>query len=146
MLRLLGTGRKFRRALNELRRLPQDAIEVQTMLPVVVRDYRMADGAEHKTDDQREFLMDTQEIVRDWEQRLRQEGREEGEKEGEKRGREAAASTILVLYELRFGGVPEHVRARIQGQSDLAVLAAWTELIARQPQEVVDRALHGGES
>lgn len=40
-----------RRALAKLRRLPPEAIEVPTMLPIVVRYYRMADGAEHKTDD-----------------------------------------------------------------------------------------------
>lgn len=40
---------------------------------VVVRYRRVADGAEHRTADQEESLME--EIVKEWEQRLRQENR-----------------------------------------------------------------------
>ena len=150
LLRLLGAGPTFQRALAELRRLPPEAIEVQTMLPVVVRYYRMAEGAEHKTDEQKEFLMETQDIVKELEQRQRQEGWleaqqegwREGWREGERAGRDAAAAAIrpvlLRLYEFRFGVVPEQVRSRIQGELHFAVLLAWTEIIAL---EVIERAL-----
>lgn len=79
--------------------------------------------------------MDTQEFVKDWERRLRQEGEKTG-----------AGRILLRLYGLRFGAVPEHVRTRIEAQSDLAVLAAWTELIAREPQVNVDHALMSATS
>lgn len=45
------------------------------MLPIVVRYHRTAEGAEHTTADQEDSLMDTQEIVKESEQRLRQENR-----------------------------------------------------------------------
>lgn len=102
--------------------------------------------------------METQDIVKEWEQRLRQEGekkgREDGEKDGEKKGEkkglQTAADTIrpvlLRLYSFRFGEVPEQVRKRIETESDLTVIAAWTELIAREPQEIVDRALTGAQT
>ena len=85
--------------------------------------------------------MDTQEFVKEWEQRLKQEGRQEGEKTGRQEAAATIRPVLLRLYGFRFGAVPEHVRTRIETESDLTVLAAWTELIAREPQEIVDRAL-----
>ena len=87
--------------------------------------------------------MDTQEFVKDWEQRLKQEGEKTGRQEGEKTG---AGKILLRLYSFRFGAVPEYVRTRIEAESDLEVLAAWTELIARESQEIVDRTLNGARS
>lgn len=143
LLRLLGAGPTFRRALQELRRLPPEAIEVQMMLPIVVRCYRMAADAEKKTEEEVEFLMETQDVVKEWEQRLRREEREEVRTEAAGSLHEAH----LLLYQLRFGVMPdERVKAGMLAVSDLEVLARWTVLIAGEPKEVVDRVLSGALS
>ena len=56
----------------------------------------------------------------------------------------AAHQALLRLYQHRFGVMPpEAVRARMQTVSDPEVLSRWCDIVAFEPQEIVDRALTG---
>ena len=144
LLRLLGAGRTLRRATEELRRLPPDALEVQVVLPILIRYHLAAATDPDRTNEAKEFLMSTQDIVAMWEQRLRQEATEKGIEKGIEKGLTAARRMLLAIYEARFGSAPEGVRARVTKESDLDVLTRWSDLVVRASQEEVDRVLADG--
>ena len=141
LLRLLGSGRTLKRATAELRRLPPDALEVQVVLPILIRYHLEAATDPDRTSEDKEFLMSTQDVVAMWEQRVRQEGLDKGRQEMAVAARQA----LLVLYEVRFGlPAPEVVRARLNETSDPGVLGRWIELVGRAPRNEVDQVLGAG--
>lgn len=83
--------------------------------------------------------MNTQDdVVKEWEERLREEGREQAQVAmiG------VLHHILLLMYELRFGSMPDDAaRARLRAVSDPEVLVRLSNLVAIEPQEIVDRAL-----
>jgi hypothetical protein len=68
-----------------------------------------------------------------WERQLREEGL--------RKGLAVARRSLLLLYESRFGAVPAAVRARIEATSDADTIMRWTERVAHDAREDVDRDL-----
>jgi hypothetical protein len=64
-------------------------------------------------------------IVQEWQAQARAEGRAEGREEGEVR---RARAVIVRALQVRFGNVPEDVRARVENEGDLALLQGWFDL------------------
>ena len=77
-----------------------------------------------------------QELIREWEDKGRAEGRTEGRSEGHAEGRtegraegraDEARSLLLKVLAARSLPVTPDVRARIDGEPDLARLESWLE-------------------
>ena len=136
LLRLLGAGRVLKQAIAELKALEAEAPERTLALPILVR-LRLeipADPAKQTNDDQ-EFLMNTQDIVETW----RREAIQEGVKQGLERG-------IARIYEARFGVMPEELRAVIEDTHDEAVLYAWLELAGTRGADEIAAAIHASHA
>jgi hypothetical protein len=52
------------------------------------------------------------------------------------------ARSVLDLYEMRFGPPSAAVRASLELTSDESVLRQWLRVVATEPRDDVDRALH----
>jgi hypothetical protein len=65
----------------------------------------------------REFLMTTQDIVDNWRQEAVQEGVEQG-----------VATSLIDIYEARFGAIPADLRAVVDGTHDETALRGWLRL------------------
>jgi hypothetical protein len=118
LVRLLGAGAVLKQAIAELKKLRAAAPERALALPILLR-LRLtvpSDPAKQTTDDQ-EFLMDTQDIVETW--------RREAIEEGFKRG---VARSLVAIYEVRFGAMPEDLRAVVEDTDDEPTLLAWLQL------------------
>lgn len=59
---------------------------------------------------------------------------------------EVTRRALLRIYEIRFGAVPEAIRARLQAAPDPETLDAWIELFGRAPREHVDQELTGEQA
>ena len=82
--------------------------------------------------------MTTHDIVDAW----RREAIEEGEKKGEKKGREGgAASSLIDLFEARFGAMPEDVRRVVEGTHDEITLRGWVKLAGTHGVEEIVAAI-----
>jgi hypothetical protein len=130
LLRLLGAGRVLQQAIAELKVLEAEAPERTLALPILVR-LRLeipADPAKQTNDDQ-EFLMNTQDIVETWCREAIDEGRAK-----------ARADDVLTALRVRGIAVPEAARKRILAQSDLQRLERWLEkaIVATSLGEVLD--------
>jgi hypothetical protein len=120
LLRLLGAGAVFKRAIAQLSALPPDARERQLALPVLVSLRLSSPDPAHQTADEQEFFMATQDIVEAW----RQKAIEEGEQQGVQRGKR---ELLLHLLRLRFGA---QVTAEVEHRMSVASvdqLEAWAE-------------------
>src|SRR5688572_22956971 len=75
LVRLLGSRSVLEQAIAELKQLPTDAPERTLALPILLRLHLTvpSDPTKQTTDD-KEFLMDTQDIVDTWRQEAIQEG------------------------------------------------------------------------
>ena len=71
-----------------------------------------------------------QELIREWEDKGRAEGRTEGRSEGRA---DEARSLLLKVLAARSLPVPPDVRARIDGEPDLARLESWLEAAITAP-------------
>jgi Domain of unknown function (DUF4351) len=120
LLRLLGAGEVLRQAIGELKALRAEDPMRSLALPLLVR-LRLeipADPAE-QTDDDQEFLMNTQDIVEAWRQEAVQEGERKGVQKGER-------TVLLRLLRRRFGdAVDAHVEQRIATASSEQI-DSWT--------------------
>jgi hypothetical protein len=116
LLRLLGAGQVLKQAIAEIKALRTEDPARSLSLPLLVRlRLEIPTDPAQRTDDDQEFLMQTQDIVETW----RQEAIQEGVKHGE-------CMVLLRQLRQRFGGaVDAHVEQRIAtasiGQIDL-----WT--------------------
>ena len=151
LLRLLGAGRVLRQAIQELQDLPDDAPERLLVYPVLVR-LRLAIPPDpiQQTTDQKEFLMTTQDIVETWRQKAIEEGEKRGLEKGEKLGlekgvkqerEEGRARALIELCELRFGAMPDDLRAVIQATRDEATLRGWFRLAATRSSDELIAAI-----
>jgi len=134
LVRLLGAGAVLQRAIAELKELQAEAPERTLALPILLR-LRLtvpSDPAKQTTDD-REFLMDTQDIVETWRREALQEGVEQGIKQGVEQGikrgvEQGIKQALLEVYEARFGAMSEDLRALVEDIGDEPTLVAWLRL------------------
>jgi hypothetical protein len=112
LLRLLGAGPVLKQAIAELKALGAAELERSLVLPILVRlRLELLSDPKRQTDDDQEFLMDTQDIVETWRQEAVQEGRQE---------------VLLHLLRQRFGHeVDAHVERRVATASR-EQLDTWT--------------------
>lgn len=81
LLRLLGAERTLRQAVAELKRLPPEAREVQIAMRILVEcRIEIAEDPVHRTLEDEDFVMNTQEIVDAMERKFLENGRREGMK------------------------------------------------------------------
>lgn len=135
LVRLMGAGTTLRRAIADVRALPEDALERRLALPILVhlRLEIPADPAKQTTID-REFLMTTKEIDKYLEQ-IHEEGRKEGRDEG-------LAEGVLMAYRARFGAAPPAaLAAAVEHADDRAALQRWMEMVTTRSADDVTAAL-----
>jgi hypothetical protein len=108
LVRLLGAGRVLKLAIAELKALrPEDPARILA-LPLLVRlRMEIATDPAERTDDDQEFLMQTQDIVEAWRQEAVREGIQQGVQQGE-------CAVLMRQLRQRFGdAVDAHVEQRI---------------------------------
>ncbi|WP_437680878.1 hypothetical protein [Sorangium sp. So ce131] len=130
LLRLMGGGRVLREAIEELRRLPEDAPERAIALGPLLRFRAAIAEPGPATPEEEEFVMTTQELV---EQFI-----EQGRKQGMAKG---MAQVTIELYEARFGAMPPALRSVVEAMLDLPTLRKWHLLVGTGTREEVDEAL-----
>ena len=129
LLRLMGAGACLRGALAELAALPAETRERAIAEPVLLR-YRIDIAKEPttRTNEDEEFMTDTQEIFEAWKRETRAEGRAEGVAEGVAKG-------LVEIYEIRFGTMPPELRTVVEGTEEEATLLAWLRLASTSSAE-----------
>jgi post-segregation antitoxin (ccd killing protein) len=132
LLRLLGAGQVLQQAIAELKALRTEDPARSLALPLLVglRLEIPTDPAQ-RTDDDQEFLMQTQDIVETWRQEAIQEGL-----------LVAQVKALLTVLRARGIAVPDAAQRRIQAERDLARLERWLERasVASSVAEVIDDA------
>jgi len=140
LLRLLGAGRVLKQAIAELKALEGEAPERTLALPILLRLRLeiLADPVKQSNDDQ-EFLMNTQDIVDTWRREAIQEGIEQGIERGIERG---IARSLVDIYEVRFGAMPEDLRVVIEDTHDEPTLRAWLKLAGTRGADEIAAVIH----
>jgi hypothetical protein len=142
LLRLMGAGAVLKEALAELGRLPADAWERQVAMPVLIA-VKAQIPQDSPSEEEREFLMSIDSVYEQWEQQVTEKGIELGIE----RGRELEAKqTLRMLYEARFGPMPDALTAMIEATHDTAALQRWSLLAATRSLEEVTAAMQAGAS
>ena len=127
LLRLLGAGAVRQQAIAELRALPAQTQERTLALPVLLR-LRLAvpiDPAKQTNDDQ-EFLMNTQDVVETWRREAVQEGVEQGVKQGLEQGER---KLLLRLLRRRFGNQVDRETELRVAAAPAAQIEIWAERV-----------------
>jgi len=78
--------------------------------------------------------MNTQDIVETW----RREAIQEGVKQGIERG---IARSLVDIYEVRFGAMPEELRVVIEDTHDEPTLRAWLKLAGTRGADEIAAAI-----
>jgi hypothetical protein len=102
LLRLMGRGRTLERAVAELKTLSDDEFEKCIALPLLVR-YRIEAANEPVSPADKEFLVNTQEIMDMYERRAELRGKLQAHRE-----------VALRLLRRKFGELPGDVVARVE--------------------------------
>ena len=139
VLRLLGAGRTFLGALQEVRVLPSDAWEVRLARPWLVRyqlEIKSLDPRERTAEE--EAIMGAQELYEEWEREVLQRGKALGLDEGKALGLdegkalglgEGKRQLLLRVLAARFPGLPDWVEQRVRAARELH-LDQWAERAA----------------
>jgi hypothetical protein len=116
LLRLLGAGQVLKQAITELKLLRAEDPVRSLALPLLVRlRLEIPTDPAQRTDDDQEFLMQTQDIVETWRQEAIQQGVQQGQ-----------CAVLLRLLRQRFGdAVDAHVEQRIATAS-IEQIDLWT--------------------
>ncbi|WP_437675720.1 hypothetical protein [Sorangium sp. So ce131] len=127
LLRLLGSGRRFREALADLAALPADAWEKSIATPLLVH-FRLG-SHEPTTDEEDDVSAEIRAWFEDYQQKLRAEARAE-----------EAARAVLTALRVRGIAVPDVARERILAEKDPETLERWLEraIVAASVAEVLD--------
>jgi flagellar biosynthesis/type III secretory pathway protein FliH len=116
LLRLLGAGRTFRDALQELERLPADAWEVRTSLPLLIRyqlEIKSLPVTERTAEE--EAIMAAHELYEKWERERVERGKALGLEEGLAQG----LALLVAQFEHRLGRkISSAERQRIRERLD----------------------------
>ncbi len=134
LLRLLGAGRTFLGALQELRVLPTDAWEVRVARPWLVRyqlEIKTLDRADRTAEE--EAIMGAQDLYEQWEREILQRGKALGLDEGKALGlteglKEGKRELLLHVLTARFPELPAWVRERVRIAPE-ARLDTWAERV-----------------
>jgi hypothetical protein len=132
LLRLLGAGRVLSQAIAELKALQAEAPERTLALPILLRlRLEIPTDPAKRTNDDQEFLMNTQDIVETWRREAIQEG---------------VARSLVHVYEARFGAMPEELRAVIEDTHDEPTLYAWLKLAGTRGADEIAAAIHAARA
>jgi len=124
LLRLLGRGPTFKHAVSDLLALPPDAWERQTAEPLLLA-FRLEPTQDPGDSEMQEFMIETQRILAEWEQRLRREGREDGLRAGKEDAFRAGERAMVArMLTRRFGTLSPETIARLEA-ADTALLETW---------------------
>jgi hypothetical protein len=138
LLRLLGAGRVFREAVEELAALGQQARERGLARPVLL-GYRLEIGREsgkHTSEDE-EFLMNTQELVEEWERDTEAKGVAKGLAQGLAKG-------LILVSRGHFGEIPGDVERLIEDERDERTLEGWYALVSTATVAAFAAAVRAG--
>ena len=142
LLRLQGRGETYRRAIHELRALPNHAWEHDLGIPQLLLAYRI-ETPQNSGEDDMSYADELQAIYDEWEARTLRAGEKAGWEQGEKAGREQGEKagrleSLRQLYEARFGGaVPPAVQAALEATDDIGTLQQWIVPFAMgTPEEI----------
>ncbi|WP_437590229.1 hypothetical protein [Sorangium sp. So ce1000] len=135
LLRLLGSGRRFREAVADLAALRRDAWEKSVAVPLLL--HFGLDQQEPTADEEDEVSAEIRAWFEEYKQQLRNEGRDEGRNEGRA---EEAARAVLTALRVRGIAVPDAARERILAEKDPETLERWHEraIVAASLAEVLD--------
>jgi hypothetical protein len=119
LVRLFGAGSTLKQAIAELQALPAEAAERRLALPVLLRlRLTVPTDPTQRTNDDQEFLMNTQDIVENWRREAIQEGLEQGERK-----------VLLRQLRRRFGAeVGGEIERRVAAAS-VEQVEVWTERV-----------------
>ncbi|WP_437548758.1 hypothetical protein WME97_01085 [Sorangium sp. So ce367] len=118
LLRLLGSGRRFREAVADLAALPRDAWEKSIAVPLLL--HFGFDQQEPTTDEEDDVSAAIRAWFEEYTQQLRDEGRNQGRAE-------EAARAVLTALRVRGIAVPDILRKRILIEKDPELLERWLE-------------------
>jgi hypothetical protein len=144
LLRLMGAGRVLKRAIADLRALPEATPERDAALPVLLRLRLDAPPPDARTADDQEFMMSTEDVVEVWKRQVFEEGHQEGVEQQQAHIAQAIASArhvFMLLYEVRFGRMPRELQAIVKAAVDPQELTRWSDLAAHGEQAQVNKAL-----
>jgi len=144
LLRLMGAGACLRGALAELAALPAETRERAIAEPVLLR-YRIDIAKEPatRTNEDEEFMTDTQEIYEAWKRETRADARAEGRAEGRA---EALAQGLVEIYESRFGTMPPELKTVVEETKEEAILLAWLRLASTSSAETFAATVHASRA
>jgi hypothetical protein len=132
--RLFGKGEVRALALQDLAALPPDAWEREAALEPLVA-LRIQIPEDDPREEERRFLMATQDLYEQWKQRMVQEGIQQGTQR-------TAAQALISVYEARFGPVPAELRAAIErAAAEEDALPRWAALFSTRPEQEIAKAL-----
>jgi flagellar biosynthesis/type III secretory pathway protein FliH len=86
-----------------------------------------------RTNEEEEFMTDTQDIFEAWKRETSEEARAEGLEKGRVEG---LASGLVVIYEIRFGAMPAELRAIVETTNEAATLIGWLQLVETRSADV----------
>ena len=133
LLRLLGRGRTFERAMHELIALPEHAWERTLAIPQLVVAYRI-ESSQNSEEGMMNYADELQAVYDEWEARIKREGWEKGEQAGRLK---TLQETLRRFYEARFGALPPDVQAALDATDDIDTLQQWIAPFAtRTPEEI----------
>jgi hypothetical protein len=116
LLRLLGAGQVLKQAIAELKALRTEDPARSLALPLLVRlRLEIPTDPAQRTDDDQEFLMQTQDIVETW----RQEAIQEGVKQGER-------AVLLRQLQRRFGDAVDACVEQRVATASIEQIDLWT--------------------
>ncbi len=147
ILRLLGAGRVFQEAANELASLDPGARERALAGPVLLR-YRLEIVHEpgKRTSEDEEFFMSTQDMVEAWERDTEARGLAKGFTEGLAKGLTAGVAKGLILAaRAQFGALPRDVERIIEDERDERTLEGWYPLVHAGTLEAFAEAVRTGK-
>jgi len=129
LLRLMGAGACLREAVAELAALPVEARERAIAGPVLLRCHiEIPKDPANRTNEDEEFMSDTQDIFEAWQRENIAKGRAQGAAEG-------LAQGLVVIYEIRFGTMPPARKTVIEATEEAATLLAWIRLVETSSAE-----------
>jgi hypothetical protein len=151
LVRLLGAGAVLKQAIAELRALREEDPAKTLALPILVRlALEMPTDPTKQSKDDKEFLVETEDIVEAFRRESVQKGVVQGRAEGVVQGRaegvvrgraEGVAGSLVKLYEARFGVMPEDLRAMVESVDDEQTLTTWLLLVGTHSANDVAAAI-----
>jgi hypothetical protein len=142
LLRVLGRGKTFERAMHELHALPKDAPEAEIAIPMLLA-FRVGIVQDSEEDEMQttRYTPEMQAIYDDWEKRVKHTAWKAGEEAGRKA---ELQENLRLVYQARFGALPPEVQAAIESMEDVATLQQWVVPFATVAPEALAALVRGG--